>query len=81
MLEEGGIPSVVIASGIFRDSLEAMKLPRTVITSHPMGRPVGAPGDHVTQRQVILTALDMLESATKGGTIKEISLRYLPKPS
>lgn len=79
MLEEGGIATVVIGSGIFRDWLAAMNLPRTVITHFPLGRPLGAPGDHETQQEVILTALNLLENATAGGSIVEISSRFQPR--
>jgi hypothetical protein len=79
MMEEGGIATVVIGSGIFRDRLAAMNLPRTVITHHPLGRPLGAPGDHKTQQEVILTALNLLENARAGGTIVEMPSRYHPQ--
>jgi hypothetical protein len=41
-----------------------------------MGRPVGAPGDVVRQRQVILAALRLLEEAPGGGSIVELPERY-----
>lgn len=75
-MEESGIATVVIGSGIFHDRLAAMKLPRTVITHFPMGRPLGAPGDFETQREVILSALDLLENTSEAGKLREISTRY-----
>jgi hypothetical protein len=72
LLEEAGIPTVVIGTRAFRDRLSAMRLPRTVITPHLMGRSLGAPGDAKTQRSVILVALDLLENAVGPGTIVDL---------
>ena len=76
MMEEGGIATVVIGSGIFRERLAAMRLPRTVLTHHPMGRPLGAPGNRARQRQVIATALDLLQTAGEGGTMVDLPGGY-----
>ena len=72
IMEEGGIATVVIASGVFRNRLAAMQIPRTVLTRHPMGRPLGRPGDHEEQRRIILEALNLLESAIKGGILVDL---------
>lgn len=55
-----------------------MRLPRTIITPFPMGRPLGAPNDRETQRKVILAALDLLASAGQGGEILDLPLAYRP---
>jgi len=73
MLEESGIPTVIIAIRAFRDQLEAMTVPRVVIAPHLMGRTLGAPGDSDTQRASILAALDLLEKAERAGTIIEMT--------
>jgi D-proline reductase (dithiol) PrdB len=78
LLEESGIATVVIGSSIFRGRLEAMRLPRTLLTHHPMGRPLGAPGDRATQRNVLLAALELLNTATEGGRIADFATQYLP---
>ncbi len=78
LMEADGIPTVVIGVKAFRDRLVAMHLPRTVITPHPMGRTLGAPGDHATQRKVILAALDLLEQATSPDVIVDLPGRYEP---
>jgi len=75
-MEESGIATVVIGSGIFHDRLATLNLPRTVITQFPVGRPLGAPGDSNTQREVILSALNLLENSTEGGIIRKIPTRY-----
>lgn len=76
LMETGGIPTVVIGVRAFRDRLAAMRLPRTVITPHPMGRTLGAPGNRETQRKVILAALDLLENAKESGTIIDFPGHY-----
>ena len=75
-MEAGGIPTVVIGVHAFRDRLEAMRLPRVLITPFPMGRTLGAPGDRAKQREVIVTALKLLETATLGGTMVEFTETY-----
>ena len=76
-MEEAGIPTVIIAARAFRDHLAKMTLPRVVTTPHPMGRPLGAPGDHQRQRDTILSALDLLESARQVGTILDLPGSYM----
>jgi hypothetical protein len=75
-MEEAGIATVIIASVIFRDRLAAMNLPRTVITHHPFGNPLGAPGNRQGQRQLILAALDLLQTAEYGGIMQDLDGDY-----
>jgi len=72
LLEAAGISTVVIATRVFRPRLEIMTLPRLLLTPHLMGRPLGSPGDAARQREVIIAALELLESAEQGGTIAEL---------
>lgn len=51
---------------------------RAVVTRHPMGRPLGPPGDIATQRHVVDTALDLLDTATEAGTVIELEAPYRP---
>ena len=80
MLEEAGIPTVVIMSGALGFRARTMKLPRTVITRHIVGRPLGAPGDLERQRSVLRMALGLLETATENGAILEPSEGYRTAP-
>jgi hypothetical protein len=73
MMEESGIATVVVASGVFQNRMEAMRLPRTVITPHIMGRPLGRPKDRAEQRKILLAAIKLLESANHGGTILDLT--------
>ena len=72
ILEKSGIATVIIAIRAFRPLLQAMMLPRVVITPHPMGRPLGAPGDSARQRACIMAALELLEKAERVGTIVDM---------
>lgn len=76
MIEESGIPTVGIYIKAFRPHAENMKLPRTVVTQHPMGRPMGAPNDARRHRKVLRSALKLLEGAEQVGTVVEIDEPY-----
>jgi hypothetical protein len=76
--ETEGIPTVAVLVRSFRHVAEEMGYPRAVITRHPMGRPLGPPGDRVTQRSVVGAALDLLAEATEGGAIIELETSYRP---
>ena len=80
VVEEAGIPTVVVLVRAFRHVAEDMQLPRTLVTRHLMGRPLGAPGDAERQRHVLLAALQLLEEAAEGGTIVELPDLYRPGP-
>ena len=75
-MEEAGIATVVIAADAFRPRLEAMAVPRLLLTPHPMGRVLGAPHDVPRQKEVLLAALQLLESAERGQTILEMPGHY-----
>lgn len=75
-LEEAGIPTVTIMVRAFRRVAEAMRVPRVVVTRHPLGRNLGAPGDVQRQHEVIEDALKLFEQAEQGGTIVERDAPY-----
>lgn len=75
-MEESGIATVVIASGVFGGRMKAMHLPRLVLTEFPMGRPLGAPNDSKTHREVLLAALDLIENAKESGSIHFFNGNY-----
>jgi hypothetical protein len=72
LLEEAGIPTVIIAVMAFRRRMEMMTLPRVLLTPHIMGRPIGYPGDRESQHQTLLAALRLFENADGVGTIEEL---------
>ncbi len=79
LVEEAGIPTVIIATEAFRPRLEAMTVPRLVLTPNPMGRPLGAPHDVAGQRKTLNAALALLESASGAGSIIELTHPYQVK--
>ena len=72
------MPTVTVLVRGFRHVAEEMQLPRTLVTRHPMGRPLGAVGDRATQRAVVDAALGLLETATEIGTIVELDASFRP---
>ncbi|MFO7699029.1 MAG: hypothetical protein R6W79_00285 [Acidimicrobiia bacterium] len=77
-VEEAGIPTVVVMVRAFRHVAEAMTIPRTVTTRHPMGRPLGAVNDAECQRSVLDAALSLVETATRPGTIIDLEAPFTP---
>jgi hypothetical protein len=49
-----------------------------LITPHPLGRPLGAPGDTERQLAVVEAALDLFQATEP--TIREFRLPYRPAP-
>ena len=78
IIEAAGIPTVSVFVRAFRHVAVEMGLPRVVVTRNPMGRPIGAPGDVERQQAVVDAALELLATATEGGTIVDLQARYRP---
>ncbi len=76
LLEEAEIATVIIAARAFRKRLEALNPPRVLITVHPMGRPVGKPGDPDRQRQVVEAALKLIYEAKGVGAFVDLPEPY-----
>jgi hypothetical protein len=72
LLEEAGIPTVIVSSEVFSKQLEAMSLPRVLLTPYIMGRPLGRPNDKNGQMKVIKRGLELLEKAEKFGTMESL---------
>ena len=72
LMEEAGIPTVIISAAPFKDRLLAMSPPRLLITPNPMGRPMGLPNDIESQRMFLEAALEMLDNAPENGTVAEM---------
>jgi len=66
-IEQYGITTIVV--GLIRLHLEKMLPPRSLWVPFELGRPLGAPNDSVQQRQVLLKALQLVETATPGQII------------
>ncbi len=78
-IETIGIPTVSIYVESFGHIPELMGLPRSLITKHPMGRPLGAPGDRERQREVVEAALAL--AAATSQTIEVFPEPYRTAPS
>lgn len=72
------MPTVAVVVRSFRHVAEEMGYPRAVVTRHPMGRPMGPPGAAGVHRRVLTAALDLLASASEGGSIVELESPYRP---
>lgn len=70
MIEEAGIPTVVVSTG--RDLSAQVKPPRTVFVNFPMGNPFGPPFDTAMQRTILLDALHALEAVREPGTLIDL---------
>lgn len=60
-IESVGIPTVGVYVRSFGHIPELMGVARAIITRHPMGRPLGAPGDADRQMTVVRAALELLD--------------------
>jgi hypothetical protein len=60
--ETAGLPTVGVYVRSFGHIPGLMGVSRALITNHPMGRPLGAPGDGERQREVVAAALQLLAS-------------------
>jgi hypothetical protein len=78
VVESAGIATTCILIEAFAHYAEAMRIPRAVITRHPMGRPVGPPGDAETQRAVVGAALGLIEGAAGPGSVLRLPGAYRP---
>ena len=72
-----GYPTVSIID--LRARMEQLKLPRSVVVKFPRGAPAGAPKDTMQQRQVLLDALRLLETAREPGTTVDLPYRWRPE--
>ena len=81
LIEEAGIPTVAIYVRAFAHVAEAMRLPRVLVTRHPVGRALGAPNDVDLQREVLGRALELLDTATAGPKLVELDLVYRGQPA
>ena len=77
-IESIGIPTVGVYVRSFGHLPELMGVARALVTRHPMGRPLGAPGDAARQREVVAAALSLLPSTEQ--VIEELPDPWRPSP-
>jgi len=68
--EEEGLPTTQIS--LIREHTEAIKPPRALWVPFELGRPLGVPNDPTFQTQVLMEALQLLESS-QGPVLKDFS--------
>jgi D-proline reductase (dithiol) PrdB len=73
-LEENGIATVIIGSAL--DIVEHCGVPRFVYSDFPLGNPCGSPFDVDMQRQVVATAVDLLEQAQQPRSVVKMPLKW-----
>ena len=78
IFEEQGIATVVVQIDAFRSTATQMGLPRVVTTRHPMGRPLGPPGDEKTQLAVLRAAFGLVEQAEGPRAMVRLPAPYRP---
>lgn len=70
VVEEAGISTVLVSTG--RDLTQQVLPPRSLFVNFPMGNPFGRPGDTVMQREILLEALRLVESAAEPGVLVDL---------
>lgn len=66
LLEEAGIPTVILGSG--KDIVEHCGVPRFLFSDFPLGNPCGVPFDREMQGAILGQALDLFETADRPRT-------------
>ncbi len=61
---------------VARDVTEHVKPPRAVFVPFRMGHHFGVPFHTAAQRRIILSALDLITTATRSGEIADLPLRW-----
>lgn len=74
VIEASGIPTVIVT--MMPVLAEKHRLARIVGVEFPFGHPFGMPGDAGMQRQVLLTALGLLESAGEPLTRVDVDIAW-----
>ena len=69
--EEAKIATVVIAVKSFEPRMRMMSLPRVLLTPQLLERPLGNPFDEKLQIKILKAALQLLETASRNGTIQD----------
>lgn len=76
-IEKRGIATVTVS--MVRELAEQVKPPRTVVTKFPFGAPLGDPLNRGLQEKVIRSALDLLQTAEKPGSIVDLPYNWKEK--
>ncbi len=66
------MPSATVCVATGRDLIAQVKPPRSVFVNHPMGNAFGAPGDTETQHAILHAALQLVQTAERGGALTDL---------
>jgi hypothetical protein len=69
IIEKSGIPTVSIT--LLREVTERVRPPRALVVDRPLGYPLGKPGDASLQKQIMLSALELLPRAVNEPLLAE----------
>lgn len=75
--EAAGVPTLVL--GVLPDWLRRIRPPRAVWVDHPVGAPLGQPGNAGKHQEVLKAALAALADMTDPGSLWELPFRWHPK--
>ncbi len=78
MIEAAGIPTVAL--NMIWVYHNRVGMPRVAAIEHPFGRPYGDVGDAKTQREVLLAALRLFETATEPGHVEHLPFVWHEDP-
>ena len=74
VFEEAGLPTVSMSSAL--DITSLVKPPRAAFVNFPLGHQCGKPDDPAGQRAILREALRLLETATEGGALLHVPVRW-----
>ena len=77
-LEENGLSTVVLT--MVPEFNREIGIPRVAAIEYPFGRIVGEVNDAVGQRQVLLSALSVLENAERPGEVVHLPFTWYEEP-
>ena len=77
-IEEAGIPTVTL--DMIWVYHRVVGMPRVAAIEHPFGRPYGDVGDADRQREVLLAALRLAETAGEPGHVEHLPFRWHEDP-
>ena len=74
MVEEAGIPTVLVSTG--RDLTWQVRPPRSAFVNFPMGNPFGRANDTQMQDRILRDALRLVETASEGGVLVDLPYEW-----
>lgn len=78
-VEAAGIPTAGIYISAFGHVPVDMSVARALVTPHPLGRTLGAPGDNERHQAILSAALELFEAT--GPIVREWPEPYRPTPT